>query len=78
MDEFLTLLGFDHKPVGRLRVLESKRRGAPLVVSDVARNERLISYYDANKRENHILPERQARKKILRLVAHMRSMSPPA
>ncbi len=78
MDEFLSLLGFDHKPVGRLRVLESKRRGVSLVVSDVAKNERLISYYDANKRENHILPERQARKKILRLVSRMRSVSPPA
>lgn len=78
MDEFLTLLGFDLKPVGRLRFLESKQRGVSLVVSDVARNERLISYYDAQKQENHILPERQARKKILRLVAHMRSASPPA
>ena len=78
MDEFLTLLGFDHKPVGRLRVLESKRRGASLVVSDVAKNERLISYYDAKKKENHILPEREARKKILRLVSRMRSVSPPA
>jgi len=78
MDDFLSLLGFDHKPVGRLRVLESKRRGVSLVVSDVAKNERLISYYDAHKRENHILPERQARKKILRLVSRMRSVSPPA
>lgn len=78
MDDFLTLLGFDHKPVGRLRVLESERRGVSLVVSDVARNERLISYYDPHKRENHVLPEREARKKILRLVSRMRGIRPPA
>jgi hypothetical protein len=76
MDDLLNTLGFERRPVGRLSLLENKRRPACLCVSDNVGGQRLVTYTGGGSRFVGYLNETEARKRILRFAARVRGGSP--
>jgi hypothetical protein len=72
----LALLGFEVKPVGRLNILESKKRETRLCVSEAVNGCRLITF-SAPSHCFHLYTEndRDARRIILRAAARVRGIA---